>query len=350
MCFILIYPIYSKANSFTLKIVKRANKNSFSGQYIVYIYFLFYIIFLQLTLHPQTYSSRFVGQIDKISVKDIILPEFCLRMSYSYSDIQDILISIKTDGLLQPIIVRPKDNGLFEIVAGCRRYLSCKSLGWKKVTCHIMHLNDRQAFEIALIENIKRNSISPLEEAVAFRNYVYDNGWGSIRELANKMGTSPSHISKRIALLDLPNDIHEKIEKMILPPSSAEELLQIKNSEKQSELANLISKRHLSIKQIRKKIKEDPYYCENSEMIDVRSELQSFNKTVVALRIALNRISDMMNDDDDNSDKEDKENFLINEMLSFNARVLRDQIDYVLRTKKKYAKNIFKCHRLMTKN
>jgi ParB family chromosome partitioning protein len=113
-------------------------------------------------------------------------------------------------------------------------------------------------------------------------------------------------------------------------------------------LANLISKRHLSIKQIRKKIKEDPYYCENSEIIDIRSELQSFNKTVVALRIALNRISDMLDDSDD--DNEDKENFLISEMLSFNARVLRDQIDYVLRTKKKYAKNIFKYHRLMTKN
>jgi ParB family chromosome partitioning protein len=289
-----------------------------------------------------------VGQIDNISIKDIAFPESCLRMSYSSSDIQDLLISIKTDGLLQPIVVRPKDNGLFEIVAGCRRYLSCKSLGWKKITCHIMHLNDRQAYEIALIENVKRNSISPLEEAAAFKNYVYDNGWGSIRELANKMGKSPSYISKKIALLDLPHDIHDKIEKMMLPPSSAEELLQIKNHEKQSELANLISKRHLSIKQIRKKIKEDPYYCENSEMIDVRSELQSFNKTVVALRIALNRISDMLDDSDD--DNEDKENFLISEMLSFNARVLRDQIDYVLRTKKKYAKNIFKYHRLMTKN
>ncbi|HKO65944.1 MAG TPA: ParB/RepB/Spo0J family partition protein [Candidatus Nitrosocosmicus sp.] len=296
-----------------------------------------------MTLNAQPYSSRFIGQIDNLSIKDITLPKCCLRMSYSYTDIRDILISIKIDGLLQPIIVRPKDNGLFEIVAGCRRYLSCKSLGWKKIPCHIMHLNDRQAYEISLIENVNRNSITPLEEAAAFKNYVYDNGWGSIQELANKMGTSPSYISKRIALLDLPADIQDKIEKMILHPSSAEELFQIKNHEKQSELANLISKRHLSIKQIRRKINEDPYYCENSENIDVRSELQSFNKTVIALRIALNRISDIIEED------EGKDNLLISEMLSYNARVLRDQIDYVLRTKKKYAKNVFK-YRLMTKN
>lgn len=296
-----------------------------------------------MTLNPQTYSSRFIGQIDNVSINDIILPETCLRMSYSCDEIKDILVSIKTDGLLHPIIVRPKDNGIFEIVAGCRRYLSCKSLGWKKIPCHIMHLNNRQAYEISLIENVKRNSISPLEEATAFKKYVYDNGWGSIRELANKMGLSSSYISKRIALLNLPHDVQEKIGRTLLHPSSAEELLQIKNSEKQSELANLISKRHLSIKQIRAKVQEDPYYCENSEKIEIRSELQSYNKTVIALRIALNRISDIMNDD------EYEDNLLINEMLLQNARVIRDQIDYVLRAKKKYAKNVFKYHRLMTK-
>lgn len=283
-----------------------------------------------------------MGQIDSLYIKDIVLSKSCLRKSYDDIHIRDIHDSIKTDGLLQPIIVRPKDDGLFEVVAGCRRYISCKSLGWKKIPCHIAHLNDRQAFEISLIENVRRKSISPLEEATAFKNYVYDNGWGSIRDLSLKTGSSSSYISKRIALLDLPCDIQKKIENTVLSTSTAEELLTLKNHEKQSELANLISKRHLSIKQIREKIKEDPYYCENSEIVDVRSELQSFNKIVVALRIALNRVSDIINDNDE-------DNLLINEMISYNARVLRDQIDYVLRAKKKYAKNIFK-YRLLAKD
>lgn len=164
-----------------------------------------------MTLNYQSCSSRFLGQIDNLFIKEIILPEHCLRKAYGDSDIKEISYSIQINGLLQPIIVRPKDDGLFEIVAGCRRYLSCKTLGWKKIPCHIVHLNNKQTFEISLIENISRRSISAMEEAIAFKKYVYDNGWGSINELSTKIGKSSSYITKRIALLSLPLDIQKKL-------------------------------------------------------------------------------------------------------------------------------------------
>jgi ParB family transcriptional regulator, chromosome partitioning protein len=73
-------------------------------------------------------------------------------------------------------------------VTGCRRYIACKYINWKKIPCHAVHLNDMQTFEIALVENIQRESLTPLEEAKSFKTYVLDKGWGSIYELSSKIG------------------------------------------------------------------------------------------------------------------------------------------------------------------
>ncbi len=77
------------------------------------------------------------------------------------SDAYDLANSINQKGLLQPIVVRPKEE-YFEIIAGNRRVHACKLLGWKKIPCHIVELNDREAFEASLIENIQRQTLNPL--------------------------------------------------------------------------------------------------------------------------------------------------------------------------------------------
>lgn len=284
-------------------------------------------------------NSICIGEIDNLNIEDIVLPVNSLRNCYDDEEIKDIAVSIKNHGLLQPIVVRAKEN-CFEIVAGCRRYLACKSLRWKKVTCNIVHLNDMQTFEISLIENMQRRSLSPLEEATAFKAYVFDKGWGSITELSSKIGKSPSFITKRIALLDLPVDVKEKIKDYSLNPSTAEELLPVKDSEKQSCLADLIAKRHLSTKRVREIIKEDPFYCENSEITDVSGDLQSFNRSIVTLRIAMNRIGDII--------EEEENNFLIHELLMHHAKVLHGQIDNLMKAKRKYAKNIYRYRKILS--
>src|SRR6185437_2885863 len=141
---------------------------------------------------------------------------------YNCRDINQVVIetiseSIKQYGLIQPIVVRVAvtavvdktkvEESHYEIVAGCRRYMACKILNWKKIPCHIVHLDDMQAFEISLVENIQRESLSPLEEAKSFKKYVIDKGWGSISNLSDKIGKSHSYITKRIAILDLPWDV-----------------------------------------------------------------------------------------------------------------------------------------------
>jgi ParB family transcriptional regulator, chromosome partitioning protein len=291
-------------------------------------------------------SNRFFGEVDSIQISNIMLPSHRFRIQNNEEDIKKMANSIRKHGLLQPIVVRPKED-YFEVVAGCTRYLACKSLNWRKISCHIVHLNEMQTFEVTLIENIQRKSITPLEEANAFKQYIFDNGWGSVADLASKIEKSPSYITKRIGLLVLPSEIQESIKNSSLKPSTAEELLSIKDPQRQSLLGNMIVKRHLTTMKTRQLIKEDPYYCENSEVLEVRSELQSFNKAIVALRIAMSKIAAIVEDEEEG--EKGGENLLVHEFMMHQKRLLHDQIDNIMNAKKKYAKNIFRYRRIVNK-
>lgn len=156
-----------------------------------------------------------------------------------------------------------------------------------------------------------------------------------------------------MSLLDLPADVQESIKKSELKPSTAEEINTVKDPEKQSQLAELIVKRHLTTMKARELIKkeeQDPFYCENSEILEVRSELQPFNKAIVALRLAMSKIAAVIEDeegtyDNDNGSGEKHEgemnNIFVNELLMYHKRLLHEQIDNLMRAKKKYSKNVY---------
>jgi len=139
------------------------------------------------------------GVIEDLPISEIKLPINQLR---SQQNLDELSISIAQKGLLQPIIVRTVDNKPFyEIVAGCRRYLACKKIGRRKVTCEITDLNDKEAFEVSIIENVQRMTLAAMDEAKAFKTYVSDYGWGGVSELAAKLGKSVSYVTKRICCL-----------------------------------------------------------------------------------------------------------------------------------------------------
>ena len=103
----------------------------------------------------------------------------------------------------------------------------------------------------------------------------------------------------------------------------------------------MIVKRHLTTMKTRELVREDPYYCENSEIIEVRGDLQSFNKSIVILKVAISKLEDIVE-----KEKEDG-NFLIDELLMHQRKLLHDQIDTIMKAKKKYAKNIFRYRKIM---
>src|SRR5215471_13324631 len=109
-------------------------------------------------LQTSTFSSIIPGFIVDV---DILKIKQSKNIRHNICDTKELAKSIEQKGLLQPILVRTLD-GYFEIVAGNRRFYACRALGWKKIACHIIELDDKQAFEVSLIENVQRKSLRAL--------------------------------------------------------------------------------------------------------------------------------------------------------------------------------------------
>jgi len=251
--------------------------------------------------------------------------------------------SITQYGLLQPIIIRTVEDH-FEIVSGNRRYGACKSLGWRKIICHIVELDDRTAFEVMLVENIQRKTLDPLEEAKAFKLYVQDFGFGGIKDLAKRIGKSPSYICKRLNILDLPYELIEGIKNMSIKPSIAEELLPIHDDNKRKKISKMILKQKLNAKETRdlvshvndgsanldKSISESNYIdvLYRDRIIDIDTIAQrAFDKSITTLKITTSKIAKIIEDVEDN--------WIIYEILMQHKNMLNNQIDLLIKQKKK---------------
>jgi ParB family transcriptional regulator, chromosome partitioning protein len=248
-------------------------------------------------------------------------------------DTEQLAASIRERGLLHPIVVRTID-GSFEIVAGNRRFHACKNLGWKKITCHIVELNARQAYELSLIENLQRHSLNPLDEACAFKAYVSDFGWGGVSELSIKVGKSVSYITKRIKLLNLPDNVLNSLTNQTLDTSAAEELFSVKDKVKQSDLGKLIIDRRMSWRKTREFIKEHsandidcPSFYKSEYVDHIKTAERSFDKAITAVRIAMNSMGEIIS--------YVEEDWVLYETLMQHKNMLHAQIDILLKEKRK---------------
>jgi ParB family chromosome partitioning protein len=277
-------------------------------------------------------SNLIAGIIEDVDIYRIRQPPEYYRSSSS--NLSELANSIKRKGLLQPVIVRTKQDGYFEIVAGNRRLRACKSLGWRKIICHIIELDDKQAFEISLIENIQRESITPIEEAYAFKTYVSELGWGGISDLAAKIGKSISYVDKRLKLLELPPEVLEGISNSTISTSVAEELSFIDDASKQIEFAKMASRKKLSSRQARilaKRFKDSSDFDQDLPLVtvaDIYERAQrSFDKSITALKIAMNKLSTIIEQTEDN--------WVVYEALMQHKAMLSAQIDLLIKEKKK---------------
>ncbi len=174
-------------------------------------------------------------------------------------DFIGLMDSIRRYGLLQPVIVRRShipSNGndethAFDLVCGYRRLAALRKLGHNSVDCIVLEVDDKEAFEIALVENVQKKSLDPIEEAEAFKSYVVNFGRGSVTRLAARIGKSEEYVSHRLLLLGLPKSLQDKISRRLLNPSLAMELVWAKEPKKQLVLSELIGKHNLSLRQVR---------------------------------------------------------------------------------------------------
>lgn len=280
-------------------------------------------------------SNALLGVVDDIPISQL-KPSKCQLRSLGYN-IDDLLESIRERGLLQPIVVRGVEDHQYDIIAGNRRYEACRRLSWRKITCHIVEVDDKESLEISLIENIQRETLNPIDEANAFRLYISEFGWGGVSELARKIGKSPSYVTKRIELLDLPHEVIQSVADSSICPSIAEELHAIKDHTKQSEMVHLIAQRHLSLRRVRELINQANQNhsglsaaCYYKDREDRKRRIErAFDKSITALKIAQNRLSMVIEDVEDDS-------WAINEIFLQHKNRINDQISILLKEKRKY--------------
>jgi ParB family chromosome partitioning protein len=284
-------------------------------------------------------ASSMSGIMDDVEIKRVRHPRNQLRtVEYSVSELAS---SIREKGLLQPIIVRPQEE-FFEIVAGNRRYEACKSIGWRKITSHIVQLDDKEAFETALVENIQRRTLNPVEEARAFKAYILNFGWGGATQLSLKLGKSVSYVTKRIALLDLPGDVIDSLNNSTISSSIGEELCSVKDDGKKSKLAQLISERHLSLRKVRELIEcendisNPKLYSRNTFQYEGLEMQKSIEKCILIMRMAMDRLGIVIEGiNEDNS-------WPVREILLHHRNMIHGQIDILIKEKKKCNHNLMK--------
>ena len=169
--------------------------------------------------------------LNKVSISDLSRNPYQPRQNFSEEKLEQLADSIKKNGIIQPIAVRPKsaDPGRFEIVAGERRWLAAQRAGLHEIPVTILDLSDVESLEVAIVENIQRDDLNPIEEARGYKRlneeFKYDH-----ESISKLMSKSRSHISNTLRLLSLPNDVVAMLEEGTLSSGQARPLIGLSNA------------------------------------------------------------------------------------------------------------------------
>lgn len=186
------------------------------------------------------------------------------RKDFDENSLSDLAQSISQHGLLQPLLVRPLPIGGYQIVAGERRYRACRMAGLTEVPVTIRELSDTETMELALIENLQREDLSPIEEALGYKALIDEHGF-SQEEVAASVGKSRPAIANSLRILKLPDSVLEYVKQDKISAGHARALLMLDNEEDMLELAELIYKKDLSVRQAEKLAKKKPEVEEDTQ-------------------------------------------------------------------------------------
>lgn len=255
-------------------------------------------------------------------------------------DIDELATSIKQYGLLHPIVIRPKENN-YEVVAGNRRLEASKLLRLRKINCHIIELSDKEAYEVAIVENVQHKTINPIEEAMAFNRYVENYGRGGVSELARRIGRSQEFVTKRIQLLNLPDRTRQEIICQKITPSTALEILPLDNNQRR-ELTDRIIEKNLTKNDVRGIVRtysvsesSNNSYGEDLEKINKNDGLydkeidlldRTFRKSITLLKSTLVNLDDILNNMG--------EDWIVKELLMQYRLIIHGDIDTFLKLRR----------------
>jgi ParB family transcriptional regulator, chromosome partitioning protein len=179
------------------------------------------------------------------------------RMLFDADALHELAASIREHGVLQPILVRPLGANRYQLVAGERRWRASREAGLETVPALVEELDDETALEIAIIENLQREDLSPLEEATMYDRMIHDHGY-SIRKLADKLGKDKGYVENRLRLADAPEEIRDLVSVRKDTLSHAYELLKVGDEKKRRRLAARVASGELSLVKLRERIEGRP--------------------------------------------------------------------------------------------
>ena len=193
-------------------------------------------------------------ETNKVSINDLTRNKLQPRKNFSKESLEELSNSIKEQGIIQPIVVRPDKttDGKYEIIAGERRWLAAQKADLYEVPVVILNVDDLKSLEVAIVENVQRQDLSPIEEARGYKRLINDFSYNQDK-LSKFIGKSRSYIANSLRLLSLPNEILSMVEQGNLTSGHARSLIGLMNAKS---LAKQIVNRKLSVRQSEQLVKK----------------------------------------------------------------------------------------------
>lgn len=197
------------------------------------------------------------------------------RQNFDAKEMQELTQSIKEKGFIQPVVVRKTGNDSFEVVAGGRRFEAAKLLGLNEIPALIKNIDDKDTLVFAIVENLQRKELNPMEEAEAFKRLI-DEFQYTLEDVARQVAKDKTTVVNSLRLLKLPLEIQEAVRKGIINKSQARTILGTDQREEQEQLFHQILKEGLTVREIEKRTRKgdtkkkkiDPF------VIDTEREMQ----------------------------------------------------------------------------
>ena len=208
----------------------------------------------------QTHTSNTTKSLNELPIEEVGPGPFQPRKKINEQQLSELSASIEAQGVLQPIVVRERavqdsQTGIrYEIIAGERRWRAAQIANLETIPAVVKTVSDIDAVAIALIENIQRENLNPLEEANAFQRLIIEYEM-THQEVANSVGRARASISNMLRLLELPNSVQELLNNSSINMGHARALLSIQDPAMQLEVANLVAEKKLSVRETEKLVK-----------------------------------------------------------------------------------------------
>jgi len=217
-------------------------------------------------------------ETNKIAIKDLSRNKFQPRKNFNKESLEELTNSIREQGVIQPIIVRPDktNDGKYEIIAGERRWLASQNAGLHEIPVVILDVDDNKSLEFAIVENVQRQDLNPIEEAKSYQRLINDFNYNQ-EKLSKFIGKSRSYIANSLRLLGLPEEVLAMLVSGSLSAGHARTLIGLNNA---SEIGKKIIKRKLSVRQsevLARQFKDKKFklvHKKDSNILDLQKDLE----------------------------------------------------------------------------